>query len=385
MRGAGGLRSVVQVALVLVVLALLAGQVLGYPILFGYVETGSMEPTIETGDGFVAIPNAITGEPTAGDVVVFDAQEIEGGGLTTHRIAEETDRGYVTVGDANPVTDQDAGEPYVQEGQIYAHVWQPGDEVVTIPSLGVAVEAISGAFDTAQSWLATNAGLTALEGTSGLAYLLLGISALAYLVETFRERAARSRQSRLGRETSVPLDPRLLAGAFALLVVIAAGAAMVVPAGTTTVDVISAEFESDRQDVIEAGTTEELEYAIPNTGVVPVVSYVEPASEGVGAGDDPYRVGPRDEAETTLSLTAPDETGYYPMHATEYRYLHVLPLPVIDTLYQLHPWVPLTTILVLIGTTTYVIGRFVIGEEDVRTRRKRLTQRQQTAKEVHTR
>ncbi len=79
---------------VLVVLgALIVGQLLGQPVLLGFVETGSMEPTIETGDGFVAVPSDLTGDPEPGDVVVFDAEELEGGGLTTHRIVEETEQG----------------------------------------------------------------------------------------------------------------------------------------------------------------------------------------------------------------------------------------------------------------------------------------------------
>lgn len=45
-----------QVAVVLAVLALIAGQLLGQPVLFSFVETGSMQPTLDPGDGFIAIP-----------------------------------------------------------------------------------------------------------------------------------------------------------------------------------------------------------------------------------------------------------------------------------------------------------------------------------------
>lgn len=43
------------------VVAPLAGQVLGYPILLGFIETGSISPTLEPGDGLVAVPTAING------------------------------------------------------------------------------------------------------------------------------------------------------------------------------------------------------------------------------------------------------------------------------------------------------------------------------------
>jgi signal peptidase I len=55
------------------VLAIVAGHLLGVPVALSYVETGSMEPTIGTGDGFVAILAAVSGPIEEGDVVVFDA------------------------------------------------------------------------------------------------------------------------------------------------------------------------------------------------------------------------------------------------------------------------------------------------------------------------
>jgi signal peptidase len=42
-----------------------------------------MQPTLDTGDGFVAIPEAVAGEIEEGDVITFRAEELQGGGLTT--------------------------------------------------------------------------------------------------------------------------------------------------------------------------------------------------------------------------------------------------------------------------------------------------------------
>lgn len=362
----------VQVLLLLAIIALVVGQVLGQPILLGFVETGSMEPTLDPGDGFVAIPSAVSGDIETGDVVVFDAQEIEGGGLTTHRVVDETERGYVTQGDANPFTDQDGEEPYVQDGQIVAIALQINGEVVRIPHLGTAAMGISDAIATVQHWLAATFGLGALLGTSGLAYILLGLSILAYAFETIRERRNRAHESRFGGDDEPAIDPRLLCVGFALLVVIAASAAMVGPAGTESFDVVSASFESDRPLVIEAGTTEEVTYTVPNGGLVPITSYVVPASDGVAVDEEPVYVGSRDEATVTVELTAPEETGYYPMYATEYRYLHVLPAPVIGALFAVHPWLPYVAILGLLGGGIYAIGRVLLGAGDVRDRRKRV-------------
>ncbi|MDR9380589.1 MAG: signal peptidase I, partial [Natronomonas sp.] len=142
------LRSSVSTAgtflFVAAVMAMLVGQQLGQPILLGFVVTGSMSPTLEAGDGFVAIPPALAGDVEQGDVITFDARELEGGGLTTHRVVEETDEGYITRGDANPFTDQDGPEPPVQESQIAAVAWRFGGDLVVVPHLGTVALALQG-------------------------------------------------------------------------------------------------------------------------------------------------------------------------------------------------------------------------------------------------
>ncbi|NUC74488.1 signal peptidase I [Haloterrigena sp. SYSU A558-1] len=371
-----GVTRVFQGLVLASILALFAGQILGQPILLGFVETGSMEPTIETGHGFVAVPAVVTDDPEPGDVIVFEAEAIDGGGLTTHRVVEETERGYVTRGDANPVTDQDSGEPPVQDGQIVASAWRPTGEVVTIPHLGTAVMTVGDVVESTQSRLSVAFGLGSIRGTSGLAYLGLGLSGALYAIETVRERRSASDESRLGGDDGTALDPRLLCGAFALLVVVAAAGAMLVPAGTQSYGVVSAEFDSEQALVIERGTTETVPYVVANDGAVPVVSYVETESDRVAVDEGPATVGPRDDAEVPLSISAPAETGHYPAYVTEYRYLHVLPLPVIDALHDVHPWSPVVVIVSLLGGLTYGVGRRLCGPRDPRSRRDAARDRQ---------
>ncbi|WP_049921816.1 signal peptidase I [Halopiger djelfimassiliensis] len=364
-RGAGW---VLQGLVLVTVLAMVAGQILGQPILLGFVETGSMEPTIETGDGFVAIPSQLTGEPEPGDVVVFEAERIQGGGLTTHRIVEETPQGYVTRGDANPVTDQDGDEPPVTDDRIVAEAWQVNGDVVTVPRFGTAVMTASAGLERVEARLATVTGTRTPFGASGLPFLLLGLSTVLYAVETVRERRSPSLESRFGRDES-RLDPRHLSALFALFVVVAAAAAMTVPAGTQSYDVISAEFDSEQPLVIEQGTVEELPFPVSNGGFVPVVSYVEAGGEHATVDAGPTTVGPRDEREVGLTIRAPDERGHYPTTVTERRYLHVLPVSVIDALYGVHPWVPFVAVLSVLGGTTYGLSRLVLGPADPRSRR----------------
>lgn len=357
----------VEAVAILLVLSLVLGSVLGQPILLSYVETGSMEPTLEPGDGFVAIPSALAGDVEEGDVVVFEAEALQGGGLTTHRVVDETERGYITQGDANPFPDQDGGEPPVKEAQIVAEAWTVGGQVVVVPGVGTAAVAIQTALGTTQRHLAQAAGTRALLGSQGIAYVLFAVSMLAYVVDWYLTRGdapARERDSGRDDGTSV----RLVLGVLALVLMATATAAMTVPAGTQQFGIVSADFESENPTVIQRGSSAELPYTVPNAGLVPVHVYVDPASEGVDVEPGHVYVGSRAEESVTLTLAAPAETGYYRRFVVEHRYLALLPEPVIRELYGIHPWAPLLAINGLLGGGIYALGVAMVGDGRVRFR-----------------
>jgi len=89
---------VLELLAVVVLVSLIVGQFLGQPVLLAFVETGSMAPTLEPGDGFVAIPAQLAGPIEEGDVVTFRAEEIQGGGLTTHSRMCVTPRETISLG-----------------------------------------------------------------------------------------------------------------------------------------------------------------------------------------------------------------------------------------------------------------------------------------------
>ncbi|MFC5135709.1 MULTISPECIES: signal peptidase I [Haloferacaceae] len=356
-----------QVAAVLVVLSLVVGQFLGQPILLSFVETGSMQPTLDPGDGFVAIPAPVAGGIGVGDVVTFEAQEIQGGGLTTHRVVDETERGYITQGDNNPFTDQDGGEPVVQEADVVAKALTVGGNVVVIPYLGTVAMAFQSALEGIQTWLAVTLGFRSLQGTQGLAYLLFGLSIVAYAADWLLTGSTRDRPER-DRSRDDGTSVTFILVVLALVLMSTATAAMVVPGGTQEYGVVSAEFESENPTVIERGTSQELEYVVPNAGLVPVRTYIEPASPGVTVDPQRVAVGPRGEGSTTVTLTAPDETGYYRMFVVEHRYLAVLPPAVIDGLHEVHPWAPIVAIDALLGGGILLTGFVLLRGEPARIR-----------------
>ena len=161
----GGVNALVAAIVAVAALAVL-GAVLGLPMGVVYVETESMSPTLEPGDGFILIPTAVAGPPEPGDVVVFDAQELSGGGPTTHRIVGETERGYITQGDNNNVPDQVTDEPPVAQAQIAGQALNVGGRVVAIPYTGAVATAVGGV--AADALQRVNVLLWRLTDTSGL-------------------------------------------------------------------------------------------------------------------------------------------------------------------------------------------------------------------------
>ncbi|WP_225332882.1 signal peptidase I [Halomicrobium urmianum] len=358
------LGRIAEAVVVVLVIAMIAGQLLGQPAVVGYVETGSMAPTLSPGDGFVAVPAALVGPIEEGDVVTFRAERLHGGGLTTHRVVDETDRGYVTRGDANPFTDQDGVEPPVKDDQIVAVAWQPGGEVLVLPGVSAAVTGIRSALEGTQSVLARFLGTGAVLGTQGIVYLLFAVTG-AYYVASARWADGPGRDRT--RERDGDVGPRTIAAVGTLAVVLVVTAAMVGPAGTQRIDVVSAEFESPSPDVIERGTTGTINYTVSNDAAVPAVVYFE-SDDGIDADPSTATVPARATQNVTLSVTAPPETGHYRYFLTERRYLAILPSSLIGALYRVHPWLPVAAVDAVAGGSVYLAFGAALGSGRARDR-----------------
>ncbi|WP_408957105.1 signal peptidase I [Natrinema sp. 74] len=353
----------------LVVVLLLVGQLLGQPILLGYVATGSMEPTIDAGDGFVAVPSVVAGDVDEGDVVVYQARDLHGGGLTTHRVVEETDDGYVTKGDANPFTDQDGGEPPVKDGQIVAEALQIRGTVVTIPHLGTAIMGVQGLAERAYGTAASIVGVTTTATADGLGSMLVAVGVALLGFGIVLERLApqhREMTRRRSRENVIAFWTAL--GLVLLVFVTFATAAMVVPSGTYEYELVSTESPNDDPQVVAPGATAELTRTVDNAGYLPVVVVHEAESGGIEAVPEWQTVSVRGSGEATVRLSAPEQTGEYTRHLGEYRYLAVLPPSVLVWLHGVHPLVAIAAVNGVVVGVSVAIVLAVFGSGDIRFR-----------------
>lgn len=346
-------RSITAV-LVLVALALVVGELLGQPLLLGYVATGSMEPTLAVGDGFIAVPTVLAGDIGPNDVITYDAQSLDGGGTTTHRVVGERAEGYITQGDANPFTDQDAGEPLVSNAQIHAVVLQLNGEVVVLPSLGTGATIIQNGIRSVTALFGVGAAGQIGVVTTGFGVILIS-GTLIYGFVT----ADRRRQTTRSTSRSDVMSGWLVVVGLIVILMLPLMTTMMVPTETTTNRLLSMDASIETQSgQITAGETETFPFTVSNSQYIPKVVIVEPASSGIDIINSPVVVSHRESEQVQFSVTAPIETGVFARSYAQYHYLYVLPIPVIGLLHAIHPYVAMMTISVLL--TTPVVGLYIL-------------------------
>lgn len=343
---------------VIAIVILLIGQLLGEPILV-FVETGSMAPTLDPGDGYVAIPMMFAGEIAEGDVILFDAQEVGGGGLTTHRVEEVTDQGYITKGDANPFTDQEGGEPLVADGQVRSVALDLGWGMVKLPQIGVGIEMINDAVDSGLGTIAGSLGFDAPDSnTFGIAVLIGGLILLTF---SFLTDAGTAIRSRARKRKDLLQNIFVVIAIFTLVVIIPMNVSMFLPSGVYSFEIISSTAPSENPAVIQAGEAASIPYEMTNGGHIPMVTVLSAAGPNVEVIEGEHVLPRRTSVQTDVIMHAPEETGPHQMYVREDRYLMVLPPSLIIALHEIHPFVAIGVINLLVITLISILSFVFVG------------------------
>jgi signal peptidase len=354
---------VLAVVFVILTLALIVGPLIGQPVLLSFVTSGSMEPTIETGEAFVTIPDVVAGDVEVGDVVVFQAKEIQDGRLTTHRIVEETNEGYITQGDNNPFTDQGNDEPPVTEEQIVGIAWQPGGDVVTIPYVGAAVlgtrSVVTGVYD----GVASTFGFGGSTGPQGPMLMIAALLILVAVGDSFREGS--SRDWTRSRDDDDEIDVRYVAILLVLVVIVPANAAMLLPDTTQEVSMQEAAAEGNA----DPGEEIEVELSASNDGFVTMLFVLNPPSD-VRLDNRQLEIPGGASTATTMYATVPPPGEERIVEVSQHRYIVLLPPSVLMTLHEFHPLAALGAIN---GMLVFGVLALVIGLAGARSRRARDT------------
>jgi signal peptidase len=349
----------VDVLVGLLVVAVLAGQLLGHPFLLGFVQTDSMQPTLDPGDGFVAVPPPLVGGIDDGDVVTFEATTLDGGGLTTHRVVGERPAGYVTRGDANPLTDQQGAEPLVSRERVVAVALRVNGGTVVIPELGTVVEA-------SQTLLAAVGEVTTVGGgPRQIATLLVALLTGAYVLDALvaSDRGAKRSGRPAARDSGHDALRLLFLGA--VVVALLATLSMVAASGTTPV-----EFDdgADQRDGPRAGQPQSVSLQLSNGGLAPTVAILESPAQAVTVSRDAVVVWPGERTTVNATITAPPGENWDGHRVVRHSYLGVLPVPVLHALHATHPWVAIAAVDLSVGAALVAAGSLLLGRGRVRFR-----------------
>ena len=345
------LQAVVVVALVVV----FAGFVAGQPVLVAFVETGSMEPTLDPGDGFVAVPTPLAGGIGEGDVVTFRESD---GALTTHRVVGRTDGGFVTRGDANAFTDQQAGDRPVSRDRVVAVAWAPGGDVLVLPGVG-------GVTDGARGVIAVAARTVGLSGDpSRLAAVAFVVAATAFVLDELLANADDGRRTtrQIGRADGLAAEH--VVGTAIALAVVASLATMLVASGTMAVPydtVDPTEVGAGDDGGIPVGETRTVPVTMSNGGVLPAVVVFDAPGDDATVVEETVVVGPRSNATTNVSITAPAEPGRYEATVSRSQYLGVLPAASIRVLHGVEPWLARLAVALVPSMATVALVRLFAG------------------------
>jgi signal peptidase len=358
MRSRRAFNWAVNAATASVAVVLLLGVVLGQPLGLAFVETGSMAPTMEPGDGFVALPPALLGGVDEGDVVTFDAQNIENGRLTTHRVVDETSEGYITRGDANPLTDQQSNEPLVPRDRIVAEALQVGGTVVVIPNLGDGVGAVRGVF-------AAVGDPFGLSVNQVVAFVLVALLAAFLLDESG---AADEKRTERSTRRATGFSGLLFVGGAVALVLFTATLSMTAASGAMAVPYDSVDAAEADRGGIPAGTTATTSIELRNGGVVPMTAVLSTTDSNAHLAAERVSLGPRETRTVNLSITAPASPGEYEVTVERRQYLAVLPGWLLAELSEINHWLAVLVIDLLLASVVGLAGARLVGFGRVRLR-----------------
>lgn len=373
--------TIVQGLVLLAIGSIVVGRLIGQPVLLAYVTSGSMHPVISAGDGYVVLPSIIAGPIEKGDIIVFHAKTLHGGdgALTTHKVVGKTSGGYITLGIDNPFTDQAGGEPPVSRHQVVGQAVLIADQPIVIPNLGTLFTGIRSTIKNAQRSLSIALGTRAFLGTRGLAYLLFGAGGILYIGSVLNEQQSgpnENRAPRRRRRRKKSLMPRsipnwMIALALGGILIGSLTITMTVGGGVQDFRVVSSDKNLAGPTVIPAGQSEPLNYSVPNGGVLPIVAYVDPASEGVKTPKSGVFVPSGERRPVMITLSAPPTIGSYHRYVAEHRYIAILPRSWIHELYLVHPLLPVVVIDALVLAAFLLVAIPLLGSGSVRSRSSR--------------
>lgn len=329
--------NIVVTGIILLALVSLVGAIFNRPVIFAYVYSDSMEPTISRYDAFII--NPLARDYQVGDIIVFKA----GDEWICHRIVGVIGGGYITKGDANVATDQMGGGRIVEEEDIAGKVVEFMDSPVLLKEAGKYLS-LSG--------VEKKILISAILFITGMYLMAIGESNL---------RTKKKREKRFIKVRFLQIY-----AIFALIVVTGLTFTMVSSFDREVIQYGTTSAAGLRPEWVAPGAVFERSFQVGNKALYPVYVILNTEKTRNLELNSPsgFFLKSEESKDVEVTIYAPDDTRLYVEEITVYRYLPLVPPAVLDRLASTHEYLPVLVVdLVVLAGLFLAYG--VAGRDEI--------------------
>lgn len=289
-----------------------------------YVYSESMEPIIKTNDGFFVMRSK---KYAIDDIITFKPKVL-GQPYVTHRIVAITyDGKFITKGDNNPMSDQQGGEPLISKTQIIGKAVCINGKPMIIPKLGILSQKIQNNIPKVN------------------VFIIVSIFVFGFLIEyviahiLHKGKAIKNKKHLRLLDIAPYFDP-LFFMIFLLVI-----------SNTFIIGQTIKSWKSDEISYVVVSTEGlpsptpgekfEKNKSLQNAAFIPFLIILEPEDNNISIISNKFVISPKQHAAYTLSIIAPEKTGYYTHSIHKKAYPNVLPGKLFNHLYSINPSLPL--------------------------------------------
>ncbi|MBN1785621.1 MAG: signal peptidase I [Candidatus Methanofastidiosa archaeon] len=357
--------NILYVLVLIILFPVIIGGVLNTPVGLSYVETESMLPQLEPGDGFILVPDQLVSDYGVGDVITFNAQNLPYE-YVTHRIVGETAQGFVTQGDNNAFSDQmgSFSEPYVKEEQIAGKLLVIGGDVVSIPYFGKLISLIGDSIRGLSNRFYSLLGIENENEMLGSIVMSLGILTIIALVSELLSRTFRRPRSMERKDARA--GPSYMPYLFFVLFLLLASSVSIVSMGQDNlVDFVATEGNTSSR-AVHIGDSVERYVEIGNNGIIPVYAYVSGQDGIIEVNESSYTLKKGESVRVPYIINSPNDTGYYREYINVDIYIGILPHSLTESMRSMNEYLPILFVDILAVMVSFPV--FFLIRKELRTR-----------------
>lgn len=317
---------------------LVAGFIFDAPVLFGYIKSTSMEPTVGMYD--LIFINPLDRNFGEGDIVIFRTDDE----WICHRIVGLTAEGFITKGDANIVSDQFSGKRPVQAGSITGKVLTFEGNVVKISGVGSYIQEIGKVF----------------ERNKVIVFVLL-ISGGLLLSSDLNPKSKKKVKNVL------KIKYRTLYLIVGLVLIVTLTLASVGTFETRTISYGTTAAGGKRPNWVLPSSEFVRVIEVENRGSYPYYYVIKSDSERAEVvGENTFLLLPGESESLQVIISAPSDTALHSEKIRILKYVPLLPPEIIKKFAEMHVFLPVIAVDAVVAIVIFAIYVFAGRGEEIR-------------------